>query len=42
MYKKIYFTLRKADIKIKLVTKITAATTNENIENNTSKFLTKI
>lgn len=37
-----YFTLRNADIKIKLVTKITAATTNENNENNTNKFLTEI
>lgn len=37
-----YFTLRNADIKIKLVTKITAATTNENNENKTNKFLTEI
>lgn len=35
------FTLRRADINIKLVTKITAATMNENNENNINKFLTK-
>jgi hypothetical protein len=35
------FTLRRADIKIKLVTKITAAATNENNENKTNIFLTK-
>lgn len=39
--KNLYFTFRKADIKIRLVTKITAAAIIENNENSTNKFLTE-